>query len=292
MKKTLIFLFSLAMILSFQDSQAQSIRSMIRKKVIGDNLEAQAKRDSARAVEQGEEPDKSPNTTMDRVYMDALGLSGNVDYEENYSFDAFIQMEVSEYNKNQKLKDKMMYDSYINKEAVDYAMVFTDKDTKSTIIFDTKNSAMLILSESDGDKTGFAMGIDPEDLADEVEEQVEESGVDSYAPYKTGKTKTILGYSCDEYLVEDESSEAHMWVSEKLGKQVRREMLNNQQTFGAAFYHAAYMNGMVMEYDFLEKDNGDRTVMVVTDIDLNRSNTISTRNYSVMSMKGSSQEEE
>ena len=292
MKKTLIFLFSLAMILSFQDSQAQSIRSMIRKKVIGDNLEAQAKRDSARAVEQGEEPDKSPNTTMDRVYMDALGLSGNVDYEENYSFDAFIQMEVSEYNKNQKLKDKMMYDSYINKEAVDYAMVFTDKDTKSTIIFDTKNSAMLILSESDGDKTGFAMGIDPEDLADEVEEQVEESGVDSYAPYKTGKTKTILGYSCDEYLVEDESSEAHMWVSEKLGKQVRREMLNNQQTFGAAFYHAAYMNGMVMEYDFLEKDGGDRTVMVVTDIDLNRSNTISTRNYSVMSMKGSSQEEE
>jgi len=292
MKKTLIFLFSLAMVFSFQDGQAQSIRSMIRKKVVKDNLEAQSKRDSARAVEQGEEPDKSPNTSMDRVYMDALGLTGNVDYEENYSFDAFIQMEVSEYNKNQKLKDKMMYDSYINKEAVDYAMVFTDKDTKSTIIFDTKNSAMLILSDSDGEKTGFAMGIDPEDLADEVEEQAEESGVDSYAPYKTGKTKNILGYSCDEYLVEDESSEAHMWVSEKLGKQVRREMLNNQQTFGAAFYHAAYMNGMVMEYDFLEKDGGDRTVMVVTDIDLNRSNTISTYNYSVMSMKGSPQEEE
>lgn len=265
---------------------------MIRKRVIEDNLEAQSKRDSAQAVEQGEEPDRSPNTTMDRVYMDALGLTGNVDYEENYSFDAFIQMEVSEYNKNQKLKDKMMYDSYINKEAVDYAMVFTDKDTKSTIIFDTKNSAMLILSDSDGEKTGFAMGIDPEDLADEVEEQAEESGVDSYAPYKTGKTKDILGYTCDEYLVEDESSEAHMWVSEKLGKQVRREMLNNQQTFGAAFYHAAYMNGMVMEYDFLEKDGGDRTVMVVTDIDLNRSSTISTYNYSVISMKGSSQEEE
>ena len=292
MKKPLIFLFMLTMVLSFQDGQAQSIRSMIRKKVIEDNLEAQAKRDSVRAVEQGEEPDRSPNTTMDRVYMDALGLTGNVDYEENYNFDAFIQMEVSEYNKNQKLKEKMMYDSYINKEAVDYAMVFTDKDTKSTIIFDTKNSAMLILSDSDGEKTGFAMGIDPEDLADEVEEQAEESGVDSYAPYKTGKTKTILGYSCDEYLVDDESSEAHMWVSEKLGKQVRREMLNNQQTFGSAFYHAAYMNGMVMEYDITEKDNGERTVMVVTDLDLNRSNTITTRNYTVMSMKGSSPEEE
>ena len=292
MKKPLIFLFMLTMVLSFQDSQAQSIRSMIRKKVIEDNLEAQAKRDSTKAVEQGEEPDKSPNTTMNQVYMDAMGLTGNVDYEDNYSFDAFIQMEVSEFNKNQKLKDKMMYDSYINKDAVDYAMVFTDKDTKSTIIFDTKNSAMLILSDSDGERTGFAMGIDPEDMAEKIEEQAEKSGVDSYAPYKTGKTKTILGYSCDEYLVDDESSEVHMWASEKLGKQVRREMFNNQQTFGALFYHAAYMNGMVMEYDITQKDKGERTVMVVTDIDLNRSNTISTGNYTVMSMKGSSPEEE
>ena len=47
---------------------------MIRKKIIEDQLEAQAKRDSARAVEAGEEPDQSPNTTMNQVYMDALGL--------------------------------------------------------------------------------------------------------------------------------------------------------------------------------------------------------------------------
>ena len=54
-----------------------------------------------------------------------------------------------------------------------------------------------------------------------------------YTPYnykKTGKTKNILGYSCDEYLVEDEATEVHMWVSEKLGKQVRREMLRAAKT--------------------------------------------------------------
>ena len=118
-------------------------------------------------------------------------------------------------NKNENLKDKTVYDSYINQDAVDYAMVFTDRDDKSTIIFDSKNSAMLILSDSDGEKTGFAMGIDPEMLAKEVEEYAEESEADPYKAYKTGKTKTILGYSCDEYLVEDEKSEAHMWVIRK-----------------------------------------------------------------------------
>ncbi|MEN8230192.1 MAG: DUF4412 domain-containing protein [Bacteroidota bacterium] len=291
MKRTLIFLSMLVMVLSLQDTQAQSLRSMIKKKILEDNLEAQAKRDSARAVEEGEEPDQSPNTTMNHVYMDALGLSGNVDYETSYDFDAYIQMEVSEYKKNEKLNDHMVYDSYITKDAVDYAMVFKDDNSKSTIIFDSKNNAMLMLTDSDGEHTGIAMGMDPETLAEEAEEYEEESNLDSYKPYKTGKTKTILGYSCDEYLVDDETSEVHMWVSEKLGKQVRREMLSNQQTFGAIFYHAAYMDGMVLEYDFLDKENGERSVMLVTDLDLNHSHSISTRSYAMITMKGQSPEE-
>ena len=291
MKRTLIFLSVFAMIFSVQNTDAQSIRSMMRKKIMGDQLEAQAKRDSVSAVEKGEEPDKSPNTTMTHVYMDAMGLSGNVDYETNYDFDAYIQMEVSEYNNNEKLKDKVVYDSYINKDAVDYAMVFKDGKDQSTIIFDSKNSAMLILTDSDGEHTGVAMGIDPEALAEDAEESAEESEVNPYKAHKTGKTKTILGYLCDEYLVEDETSEARMWVSEKLGKQVRREMLNNQQTFGAAFYHAAYMDGMVLEYDLLDKDDGERTVMVVTNIDLNHSHSISTRSYAVMAIGNRSPEE-
>ncbi len=291
MKRTLIFLSVFAMIFSVQNTDAQSIRSMMRKKIMGDQLEAQAKRDSVSAVEKGEEPDKSPNTTMTHVYMDAMGLSGNVDYETNYAFDAYIQMEVSEYNNNEKLKDKVVYDSYINKDAVDYAMVFKDGKDQSTIIFDSKNSAMLILSDSDGEHTGVAMGIDPEALAEDAEESAEESEVNPYKAHKTGKTKTILGYLCDEYLAEDETSEARMWVSEKLGKQVRREMLNNQQTFGAAFYHAAYMDGMVLEYDLLDKDDGERTVMMVTNIDLNHSHSISTRSYAVMTIGNRSPEE-
>lgn len=284
MKRFIILLSILAFITALQDTQAQSIRSMMRKKIINDNLEAQAERDREKAVAAGEEPDKHPNTTMTHVYMDALGLSGNVDYESDYDFDAYIQMEVSEYKENGKLKEKVIYDSYINSEAVGYAMVFSDKDSRSTIIFDDKNSSMLILSDNDGEKTGFAMGIDKEALAEDAEEYAEEPDTNPYDAYKTGKTKTILGYSCDEYLIEDESIETRMWVSEKLGKQVRREMLNNQQTFGAAFYHAAYMDGMALEYSTLDKEDGEKVVMLVTKIDLNYSHTISTTSYAVMSM--------
>ena len=204
MKRTITFLSVLALLLSFQEANSQSIRSLIRNKIIEDQLESQAKRDSARAVEAGEEPDPSPNTTMDQVYMDALGLSGNVDYEPVYTFDAYIQMEVSEFRKNDNLKDKVVYDSYLSNQGMDYAMDFEDKSNKSTIIFDSENSAMLFLSDSDGEYTGFAMSIDPEAIAKQAAEYAEESETDRYKPQKTGKTKTILGYSCEEYLVEDD----------------------------------------------------------------------------------------
>ena len=285
MKRNILFLFTVLMAMAFQDLNAQSIRSLMRKKIIEDNLEAQAKRDSARAVEEGREPDRSPNTTMTHVYMDALGLSDNVPYETSYKFDSYVQMEVRDFNKNGKETDYILYDSYVTKDALDYAMVYTDKKDQTAIIFDSRNSAVLILTDSDGEKMGIASEVDPEAMEEEMEDTGEDESYDAYKPYKTGKSKDILGYKCDEYLIEDEEMEAHMWVCEDLGRQIRKEMLDQRHAFGVVFLHAAYANGMVMEYEQIAKEDGERTLMQVTDIDLNRSHTISTREYPVMGIK-------
>lgn len=293
MKRIILLLSMTAMIFSFQDIHSQSLRQRVKQKMLNDNLEAQAKRDSVKAVEEGREPDKSPNTTMNHVYMDALGLSDNVAYESNYKFDAYIQMEISNYKKNGKLNQQEVYDSYMHKEDADYAMEFSDEHSKSTIVFDTKNSAMLILTDSDGEKTGFATTIDPEAIAERVEayEEEEESDLNPYNVRKTGKKKDILGYSCDEYLAEDEDTEVHIWISEKLGKEMRKEWMNNQQIFGGMFSQAYALNGMVLENDLLDKGNGKRTVMLVTKIDLNHSHTVSTGGYAIMSMKKKTDDE-
>jgi hypothetical protein len=291
MKRLILLLSVTAMIFSTQEIHSQSLRTMVKQKILKDNLEAQAERDSIKAVEEGREPDPTPNTTMDRVYMDALGLTGNVDYEPTYNFDAYIQSQVTNYKKNGKMDDQVLYDSYVHKESADYAMEFKNDDGKTTIIFDTKNSAMLILAESDGSKTGFATSIDPEAMAQKVEDYAEEHEVDPVNYRKTGKTKMILGYSCDEYVVDDEDGEVHMWASEKLGKEMRKEWMNNQQTFGAMFAQAYALNGMVLEYDFLDKDNGERTEMQVTKIDLNHSHSVSTAGYDIISMRQKTEEE-
>ena len=53
MKRIVLLLSITAMIFSFQEMNSQSLRSRLRDKILNDNLEAQAKRDSIKAVEEG-----------------------------------------------------------------------------------------------------------------------------------------------------------------------------------------------------------------------------------------------
>jgi hypothetical protein len=280
------------MIFSFQDIQAQRLRDRVKKVIFKEPVEVKSEKDSMTVVEVEDPTESSSASFTNDAIMSAMGLTGNVEHEDVYHFDAYIQMELTTYKKNGNPDDQVLYDNYLHKEGADYAMEFKDKDATSTIIFDTKNSAMLILTENDGELTGFATSIDPEALAEEAADyEEEETDMDSYRPLKTGKTKEILGYSCDEYMVEDEGAEVHMWVSEKLGKEMRKEWMKNQQTFGALFVHAQAMNGMVLEYDVVDSD-GTKSVMQVTKIDMNHSHSVNTDGYTIMSMRQNTGEEE
>ncbi len=198
-------------------------------------------------------------------------------YEPAYKFDTYMQMEVSDQN-----NESIVYNAYLTKDGSSYAVIFDADGAQSVIVFDTKNSTMLMLVENDGEKTGFAMGIDPSALAD-LEEDGEAEDFE-YESFKTGNSKTLLGYQCDEYLIKDENSEVRVWSSEKLGKEVEKKMFQNQQIFGGAFTHAAGMEGMALEYDFKDLESGEQGIMKVTQIDLNSNKSISTGDYTVMSM--------
>jgi len=292
MKRFVLLLSITAMIFSFQEIHAQRLRDRVKKAIFKEPVEVKSEEDSLTVVEIDDPTESSSAHFTDKAVMSALGLTDNVPHEEVYHFNAYIQMEITTYKKNGNLDEQIVYDNYLHKEDADYAMEFKDDGSKSTIIFDTKNSAMLILTESDGEKTGFATTIDPEAMADLAEdyEEEEEVDMDSYKPMKTGKTKQILSYSCDEYLVEDEESEVHMWVSEKLGKEMRKEWMSNQQTFGSMFTHAYALNGMVLEYDVMDKDGG-KSVMQVQKIDMNHSHKVHTNGYTIMSMRQKSDDE-
>lgn len=229
----------------------------------------------------------SANSAFGKSLMGAMGMGGNVTTKESYEFDIYIQMEMLSYKASGDLDESAKYDTYNSAESLSYAMVMYNEGDVVTMIFDTENHAMLTLSESDGEKTGFAMAFDPDtfdDALEEAKEEEDEALIDSKSkPKKTGKTKTILGYKCDEYFVDDSEAEVMIWVADELKAKSQKELMKNS-LFAGSFFMVEYFNGMVLEYDILDKESKEKMIMQVTALDLEKTHAISTRGYNIMSM--------
>ncbi len=209
-----------------------------------------------------------------------MATSGvSINYEKAYSFNTYVQMSLT------NLGDKtIVYDGYLSKEGETTAILFTDGGANSVVVIDTKNNVVLLLSEDESEKTGIAMGIDPAVLSEVTDEMGKELKKDDYTPFKTGKTKDILGYTCDEYVIKEEASKVQMWVSPELGEKVNQDLLNNEQVFGGAFLHASGANGMVMEYNFTDENSGEDRSLKITKLDLKAKYSVSTDDYAIMSI--------
>jgi hypothetical protein len=63
-------------------------------------------------------------------------------------------------------------------------------------------------------------------------------------------------------------------------------------TFTGLFSYAYYTDGLVMEYVIEDRKDGDKSVMTVTDIDLNKKKSFNTMGYTIMDMSGMMPDEE
>lgn len=198
-------------------------------------------------------------------------------YQSLYQFDVNLVLEVSDMGGKVDL-----YEGYLSKDGQATAIIFTVEGEESTIILDRKNNSVIILSSSGEDKTGIALALHPDALAAMAASVQEEVEYDSYEGFKTGKTKDILGYKCEEFLIEEEGKTVRMWVSKELGDKVDKSLITNQQVFGGAFAHAAGTEGLPLEYFFKDESTGDQRILKVKKIDLDTEFKVNTREYTIM----------
>ncbi len=231
----------------------------------------------------------SPSGMGMSALLSGMGMSTTANVKDSYDFDAYIEMTITSYDKKGKEEESGKYISYIDADSPDYGMSISEEDGEDAVlmIFDTENNLMLTLSESDGEKTGFAVAFNEEQMEAISESYEEEDETEAEAnPYdvkKTGKTKKILGYKCDEYQTEDETSIVSIWVTDDLGKKIDKTFMRSSN-FSGLFFYAYYTDGFVLEYIIEEKDNDEKTVMTVTDIDVNSKTSIKTAGYTIMSI--------
>lgn len=142
-------------------------------------------------------------------------------------------------------------------------------------IIDYKNKSMIMLM----DENKMAMSI-PFDIQKTIESTVNDPNLKNTPPKKTGKTKTILGYVCDEWVTESEEYQSNVWISREMPIKASNfyELMQQQTYKNNKILMPSGMSGMPLEIDGLNKKSKETYQMIC--VDINKSKVvISTAGY-------------
>ncbi|MDX8341137.1 DUF4412 domain-containing protein [Draconibacterium sp. IB214405] len=243
---------------------------------------------------ENEDPTSSDDLMQNRMstMMQGLGMSGDpVPVEDNYSFNQLVQMHLEMYDNNEQQTQSGEFITHLNAKTGNLAYEVVSNDFGDTdqglFIIDSKNQAMIMLNNKDGEKTGmvYGMGTFFENFEEYDTNESDEETLDmSYlhpGVKKTGKTKKIAGYKCEQYTYNTEDVDSEFWITDEL-------KTSDRDFFSTLFKTSALTNGMgygyVMESTSKNKDSGNTNKMQVTRVDNNTSSNYDLSSYQITNL--------
>ncbi len=204
-------------------------------------------------------------------------MSNDVSLEDEYFFDNSIKIQIDTYKKNGKLDETIFINTHTNVNANYVGTSIEPQGKKSSeqdffIINDFGNNAIVMLSESDGQKmrVAFALALDEDALAKMADEQNEEINTDdnSAPKYEEIGTKQILGYTCKGYRMEDDEVISEVWISEQpiAGMEKVSGMLGKDNKNTQIDLPKGYPEGNMLETTVLNKKTKEKFEMSVIEI--------------------------
>lgn len=241
-------------------------------------------------------PQKKPGSGfLERKMMQAMGLN-NVKFDMQYNFTSSMAMDIITID-SLKNKEEVKYTTLFSPNDKSFALVFdgVDKDSgkkqKSTMIFDMKNNAMLILSDDGTERSGMAIAIPPdttavtEEITPEDQEKYPEDFIHPwYSP--TGRSKSIAGFNCKEYTYKSTEGSVDLWVTNDSKLNLSKAYGHMQGFQALASGGWAYGMGMVMEMVYNDSFSGASTHMLVKEILQNSPRRLDLTGYQVVGVGG------
>ncbi|WP_372774176.1 DUF4412 domain-containing protein [Mangrovibacterium sp.] len=294
MKKAIRLSLALAFLLALTPTaQGQSILNKLGKKLekkvnekveqkVDDKVDEQLDEsldelfEGDSAANRGESSESREQERLSKI-MKGIGMTGEpVPIENSYKFKSKFQMHFESYDAAGKKESEGEFISWANPAGKNFAYEFISGDVgnegNGLIIMDVKNKAMIILANQEKEKTGIVYGFDPNTFAEMNDSVFVEDYDDPESIYlnaylkKTGKSKSILGYNCDEYHYDnpEEDTKANFWISKDVD-------ISTKDMMSSIFKSASYSNGMpagfIMESESWDTKTKERNLMKVTDID-------------------------
>ncbi|MDZ7737679.1 MAG: DUF4412 domain-containing protein [Bacteroidales bacterium] len=280
MKIKFLLLTVCAMLIVSLNAEAQIINILKKKKNTEEKTET--------------EDEKIEEKVRKKLGMGALsaimgGGGADVPHKESYDFNTSINMEILSYENGEADEATVIgYTTYINEKTSDVAIDIKPQseggsyEADMTMIYDRDNNTVFMLTRQGERKMAIATPMDEIESmpGDEEDEDYPDEG-DETTYTKTGRTKNIHGYKCEEYTIVDEESRSEVWVTHDTDFTTGREEMKEA---GIPMYdEGPFEGGMVMEMDVFE-DEVKTMSMYVRDIKKNISKSFSLDSYSIMNV--------
>lgn len=222
--------------------------------------------------------------------MASMGYAGEpVPIEDAYAFTSSMTMKISTYDRDEKLTSDGVIKIYTKPGEKTFAYEFVsgnlqgrDEMEKGIIIMDMENEATIILNGENNGLVYGTKGLMGEDLFEDEDEPMPED-IEYAHPNlaKTGRTKIILGYSCEEYKYKNEESEGFAWITKDINWKSDAFMstvLQSSMSSGGA------VRGFLMASENVDLSEGEKTTYEVTEINKNDKSSFSMSDYQLTNL--------
>lgn len=218
-----------------------------------------------------------------------MGGGADVPHKKSYDFNSSIYIEIISYEDGEAADAAVIgYTTYLNDKSSDVAIDIKPQSEGGayqgdmTMIYDKDNNTVFMLTRQAEQKMALATSMDDiESMPGDEEEDAYPDEGDESDITKTGRTKTIHGYKCEEYTIVDGDNLANVWITHDDDFIAGREQMKQA---GIPIYdEGPFEGGMVMEMDVFEDDVKTMS-MYVRDIKNNISASFSLDSYSIMNM--------
>jgi hypothetical protein len=216
------------------------------------------------------------------------GLGEPVDTESSYEFIGHIVLEMKSTDEKGKVADPILLKSYLAKSSDYTGMEIIDPknpEAVTSMVFDAKNQASIVFLDNKGQKSSFAYKMDLGAVNETLEDEIISDTTDMDVTIeKTGKTKDILGYECEEYHVKNEDGEGYYWITEEpIGEfssfwSSNSPMMTSKAQAKYAERFKDMPKGNFMEITYTSTDSGT-IEMKVTEVDESASKSLTMAEY-------------
>lgn len=217
--------------------------------------------------------------------MSAFGGGSSIELPPDYAFDHNVEMDMIQYKKNGKEDGRQNMRMHFSDKRAIIGVEVLMEGAAATSIIDMETLQMVVLSDMGSTKMAMVLDMNAAML------QTEQEDMENYENptfTKTGRTKKILGYHCEEYVVEEDGERTEFWITRDEFLDIYRAFTAMEVTKQGATKTnpmAAHPGGMTMEMTSTDK-GGEKTVMQVTAVNRGQGKVVKTAGYQTMRMPG------